>query len=447
MFSCTECGMSYTKWIGKCGGCGNWNTIIEEIDGEVAFFGKKKSTKTKKSDTINLVSISSIKAKDEERILSGISELDRVLGGGFVKGAAILIGGDPGIGKSTLLLQVVQSLSLKHACVYVTGEESVNQVSMRAKRLNMKNLDFKIAASGCVEKIISSLSAETSVEFVVVDSIQTMYLEALESQPGSVSQIKAATYELMNYCKSRNIVMMLVGHVTKDGQVAGPKLLEHMVDVMLYFDGENNNYFRILRGIKNRFGAANEIGIFQMTQNGLEGVKNPSEIFLSQQKEDIQGRIAFASFEGTRSVLLEIESLTSPSFIPNPRRTTVGWDNNRLNMMLAILSAKTNLNFSDKDVYLSLLGGMKTLDPAADLAVCISLTSSLKKTKIPKGSFAIGEVSLSGQVRTVFQIEQRVKEAIKLGFTRLILPKGSVKKDFIPSDIEVSFVDKIWDLG
>ena len=432
MFSCNECGMHYTKWIGKCGGCGNWNSIIEEkgnASDVSSFFSKKKqpSRLKKSNNALELISIKDIKGKNEDRIKSGISELDRVLGGGFVEGATILIGGDPGIGKSTLLLQVLHNLGKKYKCVYISGEESANQISMRSRRLQIEDVNFKVAINGCVEKIISSLVKEKEVNFLVVDSIQTMYLDALESSPGSISQIKASTYELMNYCKSIGIVMLLVGHVTKEGQIAGPKLLEHMVDVMLYFDGENNNYFRILRGMKNRFGAANEIGIFQMSSTGLTGVSNPSEIFLSEISEDIQGRIAFASFEGTRSMLLEIESLTSHSFIPNPRRTTIGWDNNRLNMILAILSSKCGLNFSDKDVYLSILGGIKTQDPAADLAVCISLKSAIEKTTIPKQTIAIGEVSLSGQVRSVFQIEQRVKEAIKLGFKNIIIPKKSVK--------------------
>ena len=441
MYSCTECGMSYTKWVGKCGGCGNWNTLVEETESAPSFFGKKAQKKSKSSESLKLLDISEIESKTEDRIQSNLPELDMVLGGGFVKGSTVLIGGDPGIGKSTLLIQTVQNLSDRYKCVYVTGEESLNQVAMRAKRLGgNKESSFKISCGGCVEKIIKTIEAE-QVDFLIIDSIQTMYLEAIESQPGSVSQLKAATYELMNYCKSREIILILVGHVTKDGQLAGPKLLEHMVDVMLYFDGENNNHFRILRGIKNRFGAANEMGIFQMSDSGLRCITNPSEIFLSTTKDDIQGRIAFATLEGSRSVLLEIETLTSPSFIPNPRRTTVGWDNNRLNMMIAILSAKCGLNFSDKDVYLSILGGMKTSDPAADLAVCISLVSSLKKEKILQSTIAIGEMSLSGEIRTVFQIERRVSEAIKLGFKNIIIPQGSLK--IKPKDAEITEIKSV----
>ncbi|QED23800.1 DNA repair protein RadA [Candidatus Deianiraea vastatrix] len=449
MFSCVECGMNYAKWTGKCTACNSWNTIHEEKGdaSEVSsFFGKQKKNSSKKtSDALKLSEISSIAAGDHNRISSNISELDRVLGGGFVAGSGILISGEPGIGKSTLLLQCAYNTSKAGMkTVYISGEESVGQISMRAKRLGMENFPALVASSGCVEKILKTVSEAGDVKFLIIDSIQTMYLEALESNPGSVAQIRAAAYELLNYCKMQDIVMILVGHITKDGQVAGPKLLEHMVDVMLYFDGENNNYFRILRGIKNRFGATNEIGIFQMVQNGLEPVSNPSEIFLSSSKEDIQGRIAFSTFEGTRPVLLELESLVTPSFIPNPRRTTVGWDNNRLSMILAVLCAKCNMNFSDKDVYLSVLGGLKTQDPSADLAVCLSLKSAISKKPIKAKTIAIGEVSLSGQVRPVFQIELRIKEAIKLGFSEIYIPKGSFK-DKKPDGVLIVEIDKIWD--
>lgn len=439
--------MNYSKWIGKCTACGEWNSIHEEkgeAGATTAFFGKQ-SKKAKSSKTLELQSVAQIKIEDETRIQSGIIELDRVLGGGFVLGSGILIGGDPGIGKSTLLLQVVYNLSQNgQKCVYISGEESVSQISLRAKRLGMENFAGFIASSGCVETIIKTLEATGGTKFLVIDSIQTMYLEVLESNPGSVAQIKASAFELLNYCKSTGVVMILVGHVTKDGQIAGPKLLEHMVDVMLYFDGENNNHFRILRAIKNRFGATNEIGIFEMRSQGLECITNPSEIFLSNSVGNVEGRMTFATFEGTRSVLLEVESLVTRSFIPNPRRTTIGWDNNRLNMLLAVLSAKCGLNFSDKDVYLSVLGGFKTQDPAADLAVCLSLISAIKQKKVESGVIAIGEISLSGNIRNVFQLESRVKEAIKLGFHTIYIPKAKQKiTDKSAQIIELEHIEEL----
>jgi len=454
MFSCLDCGMNYAKWTGKCTACGQWNTIHEEkgsAENVASFFGKSKKISLKNdgknSKKLELQIVANVDAKNEERILSKISEFDRVLGGGFVHGSGILLGGEPGIGKSTLLLQCVYNLTKEgHKCVYISGEESINQISIRSNRLGMKDFSALIASCGCIETILKTVESESDVKFLIIDSIQTMYLEALESNPGSVAQIRASAYELMNYCKSRGIVVILVGHVTKDGQIAGPKLLEHMVDVMLYFEGENNNYFRILRGMKNRFGTTNEIGIFEMIESGLKEVSNPSEIFLSNSMEDIQGRIAFSIFEGTRSVLLELESLATPSFIPNPRRTTIGWDNNRLNMILAILASKCGLNFSDKDVYLSVLGGLKTQDAAADLAVCLSLQSAIKKTAIKSRTIAIGEVSLSGQVRAVFQMESRIKEAIKLGFKTIILPKNSVK-NITFKDVEIIEINKIEEIS
>lgn len=444
MFSCINCGMNYSKWIGKCTACGEWNSIHEE-KGETndnSQFFTKQSKQSKGNKKLNLQNISEISGADEPRIQSGIEELDRVLGGGFVLGSGILIGGEPGIGKSTLLLQTIYHLSQNgQKCIYISGEESASQISLRAKRLGMENFSSLIASSGCVDTILRTIENESDVKILVIDSIQTMYLEALESNPGSVAQIRSSAFELLNYCKVKGIILILVGHVTKDGQIAGPKLLEHMVDVMLYFDSDNNNNFRILRSIKNRFGATNEIGIFDMKSSGLECVENPSEIFLSHNKEPIEGRMAFATFEGTRAVLLEVESLVTRSFIPNPRRTTIGWDNNRLNMILAVMTAKCGVNFSDKDVYLSILGGFKTQDPAADLAVCMSIFSALNGIKKPSGMIAIGEISLSGQIRSVFQLEARVKEAIKLGFNTIYIPK--VKHNIDNNDVKIIEIENI----
>jgi DNA repair protein RadA/Sms len=356
------------------------------------------------------------------RTLTTLSELDRVLGGGLVNGSAILIGGDPGIGKSTLLLQLVASLALQGKnCAYISGEESIDQIRLRALRLGMVAPPVKMLSATNVRDIIATIEASPP-DIVVIDSIQTMFIDSFNSAPGTVSQVRAASHELIRMAKSRGIILLLVGHVTKDGQIAGPKVLEHMVDTVLYFEGERGHQFRILRAVKNRFGSVNEIGVFQMSGCGLEEVPNPSALFLSQRERAVSGAAVFAGIEGTRPVLVEIQALVSPSLLPTPRRAVVGWDSNRLAMIIAVLGVRYGVMLADKEVYLNVAGGLRILEPAADLAVAAALISSVMNIPLPQESVVFGEVGLSGEVRIVSHTDIRLKEAAKLGFTQAIIP-------------------------
>lgn len=429
-FICQECGAIHQKWSGQCSSCKSWDSIVEEVADSQSHFQVSRS-KGKVHEFASLEGFSSSFKRSSTRI----DELDRVLGGGMVSGAAILLGGDPGIGKSTLILQLLASLSHEDSLkVYVSGEESIDQIRLRAKRLGLEKSGVKLLAATAVADIIASIEAvKEPVSLVVIDSIQTMFIEDIASVPGSVSQVRSASFELINYCKQRNISLMLIGHVTKEGQIAGPRVLEHMVDTVLYFEGERGHQFRIVRAVKNRFGAANEIGVFEMTGQGLKEVNNPSSLFLSSQQEQVSGAAVFAGIEGTRPVLIEIQALVASTPMATPRRAVVGWDSNRLAMILAILQTRYGLFFGDKEVYLNVAGGLKVDEPAADLAVAAALLSSIGQVPLPEKTILFGELGLSGEVRLVSQSDQRIKEAQKLGFEQAICPQGcqNINKDFI----------------
>ncbi len=430
-FSCQSCGAIHFKWAGKCPDCNAWNSMVEEFeDGGNSHFTRildDKKSKNSDSKKIELVQLTG-KAQDFPRIKTTINELDRVLGGGLVQGSVVLIGGDPGIGKSTLLLQTAESLaSGKNQVIYISGEESIDQIRLRAQRMGVKQDSIQLAATTNVAEIINSIDAKNLPTIVIIDSIQTMFIDELSSAPGTVSQVRAAAGELTIFAKKNNITLLIVSHVTKDGQIAGPKVLEHMVDTVLYFEGEKDLHFRILRAIKNRFGAANEIGVFEMNDVGLSEVSNPSELFLTSYDRETSGSIVFAGVEGTRPILVEIQALVSPSFIPTPRRAVVGWDSNRLAMIIAVLNSRFGQNLFDKEVYLNIVGGLKIEETAADLAVACALISAARDIALPSSTIAIGEVGLSGEVRMVGNLEGRLKEAAKLGFKNCLIPKANEK--------------------
>ena len=430
-FSCQSCGAIHFKWAGKCPDCNAWNSMVEEFeDGGGSHFTRildDKKSKNSDSKKIELVQLTG-KAQDFPRIKTTINELDRVLGGGLVQGSVVLIGGDPGIGKSTLLLQTAESLaSGKNQVIYISGEESIDQIRLRAQRMGVKQDSIQLAATTNVAEIINSIDAKNLPTIVIIDSIQTMFIDELSSAPGTVSQVRAAAGELTIFAKKNNITLLIVSHVTKDGQIAGPKVLEHMVDTVLYFEGEKDLHFRILRAIKNRFGAANEIGVFEMNDVGLSEVSNPSELFLTSYDRETSGSIVFAGVEGTRPILVEIQALVSPSFIPTPRRAVVGWDSNRLAMIIAVLNSRFGQNLFDKEVYLNIVGGLKIEETAADLAVACALISAVRDIALPSSTIAIGEIGLSGEVRMVSNLEGRLKEAAKLGFKNCLIPKANEK--------------------
>ena len=420
-YTCTACGASFTKWSGRCDGCGDWNTIIEEAP--LASGPAAKSLGAKRGRGIQLTDLASQEVPPP-RTLSGLSELDRVLGGGLVAGSAILVGGDPGIGKSTLLLQAAARFALAGVkTLYVSGEEASAQVRMRAQRLGLGTAPVQLAAETNLRDILTTLDAERP-GLVIIDSIQTMWADTVESAPGSVAQVRAAAHELTSFAKRRGISVVMVGHVTKEGQIAGPRVVEHMVDTVLYFEGERGHQFRILRSVKNRFGPADEIGVFEMTGDGLAEVTNPSALFLSERGTPAPGSVVFAGIEGTRPVLCEIQALVAPTPHSQPRRSVVGWDGGRLAMVLAVLEARCAIPFAGLDVYLNVAGGLKIAEPAADLAVAAALLSAREDVALPPETVIFGEISLSGALRPVGQAENRLKEAQKLGFTSAIIPAG-----------------------
>lgn len=420
IFSCTACGAKSSKWSGRCDGCGDWNTIVE--DTPLSAGPAKKTLGGKRGASIDLSDLSTSEAPPA-RTKSGMDELDRVLGGGLVASSAILVGGDPGIGKSTLLLQAAAKFAMAGLkTLYISGEEAPAQVRMRARRLGLEKAPVKLAAETNLRDILTTLDNERP-DLVVIDSIQTMWADNIESAPGSVSQVRSAAHELTNFAKRKGLSVILVGHVTKDGQIAGPRVVEHMVDTVLYFEGERGHQFRILRAVKNRFGPADEIGVFEMTGSGLAEVLNPSALFLSERGQPSPGSAVFAGIEGTRPVLIELQALVAPSPHSQPRRTVVGWDTGRLAMILAVLEARCGIPFTGLDVYLNVAGGMKISEPAADLAVAAALLSAREDTPLPADTVVFGEISLSGALRPVSQTENRLKEARKLGFTAAILPK------------------------
>ncbi len=434
-YVCQNCGAVYPKWQGKCDACGEWNTIVEEKVGGEGFsnFNPKR-----KGSLLDFVSLSG-SPQVLERLHTNIRELDRVCGGGLVPGSVILGGGDPGIGKSTLLLQVcasIANLPERPECYYISGEEAADQVKIRARRLGLETAPVNLASATDVKDIVTTLE-KTRAAVVVIDSIQTMYLEEAESTPGSVAQVRACAYELIKLAKKKGFVLFLVGHVTKQGSIAGPRVLEHMVDTVLYFEGERGHHFRILRAVKNRYGATDEIGVFEMQDKGLAEVENPSALFLAERQGNISGSCVFAGIEGSRPVLVEIQALVSQSGYSSPKRAVVGWDSGRLSMVLAVLEARGGLNLSSQDVYLNIAGGLKISEPAADLAVAMAIVSSLTNHPLPADMVIFGEIGLSGEIRAVSQPNLRLKEAHKLGFRSAIVP-SQYSKDKKKSNLDIN---------
>jgi len=417
-YICSNCGYESLRWLGKCPECDSWNTFIEEI----IETGNRKSPSYK--GTINIKKINEIEGVEKNRIITGIGELDRVLGGGFIPGSVILLGGDPGIGKSTLAMQAASEIN--HKVLYVTGEESTAQIKTRAARLNIKSDDFFVLSETDLNIIIAAINS-LSPSLVVIDSIQTMYRSELDNSPGTITQIRECTSQLMDTAKKNSISILIVGHVTKEGFIAGPKVLEHMVDTVIQFEGESHHSFRILRAQKNRFGSTNEIGIFEMHEDGLTEVKNPSKVFLSEREKEISGSAITASIEGTRPILLEVQALVTPSNFGNPQRVATGFDYRRLSILLAVLEKRGGYRLSANNVFLNMAGGVKIDEPAVDLAVCCSIASSLTDKIVNSKTVLIGEVGLGGEVRSVGHIEKRIQEAEKLGFEQVFIPRNNLK--------------------
>ena len=444
-YVCQQCGGVHPKWSGQCDHCGAWNSLTEEVQ-------EKTPGPHNKGREIPMEGLKG-SSKPLPRISTGIPEFDRVLGGGLVPGSATLIGGDPGIGKSTLLLQAACRMAGTGAGVaYFSGEESTDQIRMRAERLGLLNNTESVglAAATDAANIAASLSADPGLRMVIIDSIQTMYLPGVESGPGTVSQVRASTHELIRSTKKLGCALLIVGHVTKEGAIAGPKVLEHMVDTVLQFEGDRSHHFRILRGIKNRFGPTDEIGVFEMTGNGLSEVANPSELFLADRREDVSGAVVFAGIEGTRPLLVEIQALVAPSSMAHPRRNVVGWDSGRLSMLAAVLEARAGLPLSGRDIFLNVAGGVKITEPAADLAVAAALISSVTGRPCPANTVIFGEVGLAAEVRRVAHPEQRLKEAAKLGFEQAILPpakKAGKNRDSLRHNTVTTLTDLIETLG
>ncbi|WP_262691549.1 DNA repair protein RadA [Kordiimonas aestuarii] len=439
-YVCASCGAAYPRWQGKCEECDGWNTIVEE---KAAVSGAPKGLSGKKGRSVNFVSLDT-PLEEAPRVMTGIGEFDRALGGGLVPGSAILIGGDPGIGKSTILLQAMGKMAIKgEDCVYISGEEATAQIQMRANRLGLKGAPLRLGCETSLRDILTSLDEGKPPRVVVIDSIQTLFADHVESAPGTVSQVRVCAHELISFAKRKGTIVLLVGHVTKDGQIAGPRVLEHMVDTVLYFEGDRGHQFRILRAVKNRFGGTDEIGVFEMTGIGLNEVTNPSALFLADHNSREPGSAVFAGIEGSRPLLVEIQALVARSSAANPRRAVVGWDSGRLAMVLAVLDARAGLGLAGCDVYLNVAGGLKITEPAADLAVAAALISSLSQTALPDETVVFGEISLSGDVRSVSQTEARLKESAKLGFSGALTPK--MKKNSVKA-IKQQTIARVSDL-
>jgi len=425
-FVCQSCGAIHRKWGGRCDSCGEWNTITEEAAQEAVPKGLGRGAGRK----LAFVALDGA-PENAARLTTGIGEFDRVVGGGLVAGSATLIGGDPGIGKSTLLLQASAGAASHGRAAYISGEEAIDQVRMRAQRMGLAHAPVDLAAATNVRDIVATIDAPDAPAVAVIDSIQTMYVDTLDAAPGTVSQVRAAAQELIRAAKKRGTALLLVGHVTKDGAIAGPRVLEHMVDTVLYFEGDRGHQFRILRSVKNRFGATDEIGVFEMTDRGLMQVANPSALFLADREDDappVAGAAVFAGMEGTRPLLVETQALVAPSAFATPRRAVVGWDSARLHMVLAVLEARCGVALSGRDVYLNVAGGLRVAEPAADLAVAAALLSSLGDHPVPARTVLFGEIGLSGEVRAVSQMDNRLKEAAKLGFETAIAPGGRERR-------------------
>ncbi|NEX91290.1 DNA repair protein RadA [Caulobacter sp. 17J65-9] len=428
-YVCQSCGAVHAKWSGRCDACGQWNSLVEEVGArQPGALATTKATRTRG------LAFETLQAETPEppRIETGVAEFDRVCGGGVVPGSAILLGGDPGVGKSTLLMQVVGQAALRGAKVaYVSGEEAVEQVRSRAQRMGLAQAPVNLAAETSVRDILDALKRD-QFDLVIIDSIQTLWSDAHEAGPGSVTQVRACAGELVRLAKKKRIAVVLVGHVTKDGQIAGPRVVEHMVDAVLSFEGERGYPFRVLRAAKNRFGATDEIGVFEMGDSGLREVANPSALFLGEGGERAAGAAVFAGIEGSRPVLVEFQALVAPSAYGTPRRAVVGWDSGRLAMVLAVLEARCGLQFGNRDVYLNVAGGLRINEPAADLAAAAALASSALEAPLPQGCVVFGEISLSGEVRGVGRMEARLKEAAKLGFSQALAPTAAAETSPLP---------------
>lgn len=425
VYSCNECGGQSPKWQGQCPHCGAWNTLVESVasprSGRFANLAGQAST---------VRPLGAIQPREQPRFPTGVEEFDRVLGGGLVPGGVILLGGDPGIGKSTLLLQAMAAVGASRKTLYVTGEESVEQVALRAQRLGLVNAPVSLLAEVQLEKILATIASEAP-EIVVVDSIQTAYTEALTSAPGSVAQVRECAAQLTRYAKQRDVAVILVGHVTKDGAIAGPRVLEHIVDTVLYFEGDTHSSFRLVRAIKNRFGAANELGVFAMTERGLKGVANPSALFLSQHAESVPGSAVVATLEGSRPLLVEIQALVDPVQGSMPKRLSVGLDPQRLALLLAVLHRHGGVESAGYDVFVNAVGGVRINEPAADLALLLAVNSSLRNRPLPARTLVFGEVGLAGEIRPVQRGQERIKEAAKLGFRQFLIPTANKPKQAI----------------
>jgi DNA repair protein RadA/Sms len=429
-YTCSACGGTSSKWTGQCGACEAWNTMLETVI-EAPGLNRLSNPQHKSlAQTAPVLSLADIEAVDVPRFGTGIEEFDRVLGGGLVAGGVVLIGGDPGIGKSTLLLQALANISHARKTLYVSGEESGAQIALRARRLAVDATDLKLQAEIQLEKILGTL-ADLQPEVAVIDSIQTVYSDALSSAPGSVAQVRECAAQLTRVAKQTGITIILVGHVTKEGALAGPRVLEHIVDTVLYFEGDSQSSFRLVRAIKNRFGAVNELGVFAMTEKGLKGVSNPSALFLSQHDSQVPGSCVMVTQEGTRPLLVEIQALVDSSHLPNARRLSVGLEQNRLAMLLAVLHRHAGIAAFDQDVFINAVGGVKITEPAADLAVLLAINSSMRNKALPRGLVVFGEVGLAGEIRPAPRGQERLREAAKLGFSIALIPKANAPKQKI----------------
>jgi len=437
VFLCNECGYESAKWMGQCPACNSWNTMTEE---KFSHPSSRSSAKTNNGTSSEPKRLAEIEITNEERFTTGITEFDRVLGGGIVKGSLVLVGGDPGIGKSTLLTQMCQTAYESGMILYVSGEESQKQIKIRSERLGVDNTNLLLMSETNMDYILNAIDkCEPSV--MIVDSVQTVYLPALTSAPGSVSQVREVTMTLMRLAKERGIAIFLVGHVTKEGTIAGPRVLEHMVDCVLYFEGDQHQFYRVLRGVKNRFGSTNEIGVFEMTDTGLNEISNPSKILLEGRPENASGSCVVCTLEGTRSMLVEIQALVSQTNFNIPRRTSTGIDYNRISMLMAVLEKRAGFSLANQDAYVNVVGGMRIDEPAADLGIILSIASSYRNRPIAHDIVAIGEVGLTGEVRAVNSIQKRINEAANLGFKTCIIPKGNF--DGKLDGLEIISVDNI----
>jgi DNA repair protein RadA/Sms len=435
-FVCQSCAYESPRWIGKCPNCNEWNSFVEEIA------AKASPHKAGGSSKVKAISFSEIESVDDERIPTGISEFDRVLGGGIVIGSVVLLGGDPGVGKSTIMLQLAALIKDK-TILYVSGEESARQIKIRAERLNLQIPDSLLLLAETDVNVIGEIIDRAAPDILIVDSIQTVFRPELESSPGSVAQVRESTAYLSRLAKKKSIAMFLIGHVTKDGVIAGPKVIEHMVDAVLQFEGERHYAYRILRALKNRYGSTNEIGVFEMRDSGLREVLNPSEVFLSERSSGASGSSVVASIEGTRPLLIEVQALVTPTSFGIPQRNTTGFDIRRLSLLLAVLEKRVGIAMGQFDVFVNVAGGVRVDEPAVDLGIALSIISSKRDIPVDSETVAVGEIGLSGEVRTVSQAEKRVQEAAKLGFKRMIVPMNNLKGLQKKSDIKIIGVDRI----